>query len=61
MLILNPEENGHGKQGPESTLVHELIHLKLWAWDAKGNLEDDLKEAAIETLAKAFMELKYGD
>lgn len=68
--IISPDEWGApseliGYYDSEATLVHELIHFHLDRW--RGNAEDDtasveyeVKEAAIDALAIALVNLSRG-
>jgi hypothetical protein len=45
----------------EETLIHELIHLHLAAWDTSNDLEQTQMEFAINAIAAALYKLKSAD
>lgn len=58
------ESQRYGTWDEELFLVHELVHLHLWAWkgaDDEGDQHHEDKEAAIDLMAQALVRMSRGE
>lgn len=54
--IVDPAELGEKAHELELTLVHELVHVCLYAWEPAGAVEAMLLEQTVEQLALALLD-----